>query len=129
MKKEVTVCDVDRCRTLADRVCPLCEKDFCGTHFRPMLFAQLCVRQLGAPQPGQAPFAPGQEKYDTHNEQSVQIGICDGCYGDLNRARYGPAPKSEQVEILQPLVRALKPQMVDACRAALAAYKLTSSGQ
>ena len=129
MKKEVTVCDADRCRSLADRVCPLCEKDFCSEHFKPMLFAQICARRLGSPQPGQAPFAPGQEKYDTNNEHKLDIGICDSCYGDLNRAQFGPSPKSEHREILQPLIKELKPQMIEACRAALAAYKLESSGK
>ena len=82
-------CDDDNgcCRRLADRVCPLCEGDFCDHHFKPMLFAQICARRLGSPQPGQAPFAPGQEKYDTHSAAEVEIRICDRCYGDLNRAR------------------------------------------
>lgn len=130
MKKEVTVCDTEHCRTLADRVCPLCEKDFCREHFKPMLFAQLGVRKLGSPQPGQVPFAPGQEKFDTHNAHEEQISICDGCWGDLNRAQFGPPSqtKSERREILRPLIVALMPQMVEACRAALAAYKLENSG-
>jgi hypothetical protein len=127
MKKEVTVCDADRCRTLADRACPLCEKDFCSEHFRPMLFAQLCIRKRGEPQPGQAPFAPEQEKFDLHNDQHLEIGICGGCYDDLNRAQWGSGQKSEHREILQPLIKELKPQMIEACRAALAAYKLEKS--
>jgi hypothetical protein len=129
MKKEVTVCDAEHCRTLSDRVCPLCEKDFCREHFKPMLFARLCVQKPGLPQPGQAPFAPGQEKFDTHNAFEEQIGICEWCYGDLNLAQYGPEPRSARRDILRPLIRGLRSQMIDACRVALATYKLESSGK
>lgn len=129
MKKEVTVCDGNegRCRTLAERACPLCEKDFCSVHFRPTLFVQLCVRQPGTPQPGQGPFAPGQEKFDMQNVQEVQIGICDGCYFDLSRAQFGPPPRSERRQMLEPLATELKPKMIETCRAALATYKLENS--
>ena len=129
MKREVTVCDSDRCRSLADRVCPLCEKDFCAEHFKPELHAELAVRRMGTPQPGQAPFAPGQERFETHNVGVVRIGICSGCYVDLERAQSGGAPRYERRSALAPLAEGLEAPIVETCRAALAAYKLEQSAK
>jgi hypothetical protein len=131
MKKSVVICDEDqgRCRSLADRSCPLCENDFCNVHLKADLSVLLAVRRPGAPQPGQAPFAPGQEKFDTNNAEEIRIRICNGCFMDLNQAQRGVAPKYEHTPVLKLLADGLEPQMIETCRAAIATYKLGQSAQ
>lgn len=127
MKKSVVVCDGSegRCRTLADAVCPLCEKDFCREHFKASLLAKLCVTKPGVPGPGQGPFAPGQEKHDTHNDQEARVGICFGCYQDLYEALLGSPPEYVRTRMLESLTKGLESQMIEVCRAGLAVRKLS----
>ena len=113
MKKTVAVCDAE-CRTLADGVCPLCERDFCKEHLCDRLLARFSLDRLLSQQPGTQPA----KKLEAQIETETVVNICQGCARTLHGARFQLKGIFNDVDV------DIDKKMIKECRAKLAEYKL-----
>lgn len=125
MKKEVTVCDAPDCRTLADCMCPICERDFCRNH-RKAFVEMAVVNKRTETRPSTHPPPPGDPSapyYAINNERSERIEMCNGCWddcGSVERASTDFKTRSMFTNFAQ----AASIQLVSIIRAKLAEHKL-----
>lgn len=109
MKKEVIVCDFSGCRSLADNVCVLCDRDVCSHHGACTVTVSLTVEREGG--------AEGTTMATTLRRQ-YNASCCNTCAADATSA---PASAGLSADtLLQPF----NVQAIEYLRACFAAAKI-----
>lgn len=124
MKKEVTMCDHDQCRRVADHRCLLCEHDICDSHAETTLSVIVCARKPAPSQPGVPTVT-----YASTQAVTEEAPICADCYRGLASVESGSAPQWLRKKVFEASARAMLLEMISTAKAALSEAKLNESNR